>query len=403
LLFVKNGDMLKGSARSVEAVNIFEALKECSQYISEFGGHSQAAGVNITEENFPLLENALNEYLHAHYEQSAFTPTLYVSGTLKDNLSTKFVKELELLEPYGVGNKRPLFELDVCECNARPVKAQSPHLAVGCGVIDLMYFSGSRYEKLLACKIPKRIVFEYNVSVFRGKEYIKGFVRDVIYGNDAAKYVAEEIAFNNLSSAALQACACDVTDIDEGQANSLLADSEEYGTAYVVNDYSTLKRYSNAVGKDVNVFNLASKNLANTIIVSPLYDVDLSGYKRIVYLDNPAKITLSSLVGKQVFVCRDVCGTAWADKLDTDRISMLGVFKKLSANAYNLDGATAEELAIKNDLGCTKVQLLFCLKVFEELNLLAFTNGKLTINRGVKTELANSQLYSLVSSLSQRK
>ena len=59
--------MLKGSARSVENVNIFEALKACEQYIDEFGGHAQAAGVNIRAADFDNLERALNEYLTEHY------------------------------------------------------------------------------------------------------------------------------------------------------------------------------------------------------------------------------------------------------------------------------------------------------------------------------------------------
>ena len=63
LLFVKNGDMLKGSARSVEAINIFEALKACSDLIAEFGGHSQAAGVNVRADECEARKSARDEYI----------------------------------------------------------------------------------------------------------------------------------------------------------------------------------------------------------------------------------------------------------------------------------------------------------------------------------------------------
>ncbi|HIU00585.1 MAG TPA: DHH family phosphoesterase, partial [Candidatus Coproplasma excrementavium] len=79
ILFVNNNGMLKGSARSIEGVNIFEALKACSDFINEFGGHSQAAGVNVTEENFALLEGALEDYMERTYTAEDFIPTLYVS------------------------------------------------------------------------------------------------------------------------------------------------------------------------------------------------------------------------------------------------------------------------------------------------------------------------------------
>jgi len=79
LLFVHNGGMLKGSARSIEGINIFTALKSCSEYISEFGGHAQAAGVNLTEENFDKLEAALNAEIARTYTEDAFEQRIYVS------------------------------------------------------------------------------------------------------------------------------------------------------------------------------------------------------------------------------------------------------------------------------------------------------------------------------------
>ena len=66
LLFVKRGDMLRGSARSIDGVNIFEALKACSDHIEEFGGHSQAAGVNVRADEFEALKEALNAYIGSH-------------------------------------------------------------------------------------------------------------------------------------------------------------------------------------------------------------------------------------------------------------------------------------------------------------------------------------------------
>ena len=64
--------MLKGSARSIEEVNIFTALKNCSEYIEEFGGHAQAAGINIKLENFDALERALNEEIARSYSKEDF-------------------------------------------------------------------------------------------------------------------------------------------------------------------------------------------------------------------------------------------------------------------------------------------------------------------------------------------
>ncbi|MGN0817417.1 MAG: single-stranded-DNA-specific exonuclease RecJ [Candidatus Coproplasma sp.] len=398
LLFVKNGDMLKGSARSVESVNIFEALKHCESLIAEFGGHSQAAGVNITEENFPLLEEALNAFLHERYPQGAFTPTLYVCGELTGAASAKFARELDQLEPFGVGFKRPLFTLSVGACQTRPVKALSPHLSVRCPQIELMYFSGARYEKLLKSPVPKKFVFEYNVSNFKGREYVKGFIRDVIYYKESGAFALSQITMNNLSVAALPPVNCNTEIVPIAQIEELALQSE-YGTVFIAEEFSTLSAYKAIGDLDVNLFALSSKSLSNVVLVSPQFDCDLSGFNRVIWLDRPASVSLPALEGKTVKICGEIDGAASLKTLSCDRVELLSVFREISANAFNLDGATAEEVAEKNAFGVCPEQALFALKVFEQLNLISFKNGKLTVYRGVKTDLSLSHLYNLINNL----
>ena len=195
-MFVKNGDMLKGSARSIDSVNVFEALKACGQYISEFGGHSQAAGVNVTADNFDNLYNALENYMTERYTAEDFIPTVYINGLLTNEYSLKLVKELEMLEPCGVGNRRPMFMTEENSLNVRQLKPESPHLVIKNPKIELMFFGGFKYKKLLECSALKKLIFEYNVSVFRGKEYIKGFVRDIVYDGGECGNFNEEAAFS---------------------------------------------------------------------------------------------------------------------------------------------------------------------------------------------------------------
>ena len=119
LLFVHNGDMLKGSARSIESINIFSALKNCSQYIEEFGGHAQAAGVNVRVENFSALEKALNEEIGNTYSEEDFEQKLYICEEITDVFPEEFAHELMAMEPYGVGHRRPLFAISVGACSAK--------------------------------------------------------------------------------------------------------------------------------------------------------------------------------------------------------------------------------------------------------------------------------------------
>ena len=398
LLFVKNGDMLKGSARSVESINIFEALKACSAYISEFGGHSQAAGVNVSEENFPLLKAALDDYLAATCSEGAFTPTLYVSGELNAQVSPKFVKELEMLEPFGVGFRRPLFTVCAEECNVHPVKQGSPHLSLKNKFIDMMYFNGAQYEQLLHAAVPKKLVFEYNVSTFRGREYIKGFVRDVVYdGKDLFKARAR-ICANNIILASLPPAECARRAITKEEAERVIASCGYYGTLFVAFDGATLSKYSGLGAFEVNLFTLSNKNLASCVLVSPQADCDLSGFGQIVFLDDPGFVTLSSLEGKRVDVCTDCRALDCLSELSAERQDLIAVFRAVSANAANISGSNALEASFLNDLSASPLQALFALKVFEQLGLVSFEGGFLSVRRGIKTDLSNSSLYNFVKS-----
>jgi len=396
LLFVKNGDMLKGSARSIEGVNIFEALKGCESYIAEFGGHSQAAGINITIENFEKLKGALNDYLYENYSQEAFVPTLYVNGVFTNRLNAKFVYEIEALEPFGVGNKRPLFMVEECMTKAKLIKPESPHISAKVCDVDMMYFYGAKYLKLMQSSVRKKYVFEYNVSSFRGKEQIKGFIKDVVYDFNALSNACKDMDFNNLLTLANDEVNCQITYLESGRINEKMANCGDFGTVFIASDVSVLNDYSNAHMLEVNVFNLSAKGGATAILISPQHNVDLSAYNHVYYLDKPLKITLSTLENLNIYVCNDIKSLSLVKKINTERAFMLDVFKKISAQQYVISADDIESVANNNVSGVDKLNLLFALKVFEQLKLISVEQGKFVVYKGVKTELSASPLYAMI-------
>lgn len=403
LLFVNNGGMLKGSARSIEGVNIFDALKACSDFISEFGGHSQAAGVNVTEENFALLEGALNEYMERTYTAEDFIPTIYISGMLEGENVLRLSRELETFEPYGVGNKRPMFAAKVEECRPRAIKPFSPHLTFKCGGLEMMFFGGAKYSEILRSPAPKTLVFEYNVSRFRGREYVRGFVRDVIYSSESGGFAGEYIAANAVMRAALPQVSCSPVYKTAAEIDKIMEEDDGgYGTLYIAEDYATLSKYKNAGRFFADTFNLSAKSLINTVLVAPRPDCDFSGYRRIIWLDKPLKITFPSAEGKEVIICSDIDGCAPLAGIESSRESLLKIFAFLSANSGSIEGVNAEEAAFGLKTNCRVSELLFAIKVFEELGLVSFAEGRLVIYRGIKTDLKNSALYNTVANLNRR-
>lgn len=392
LLFVKRGDMLRGSARSIDGINIFEALKACSEYIEEFGGHSQAAGVNVRADRFEALKEALDAYIGSRYSREEFVSKLYVAGEGEDH--ARVAHELALLEPFGMGNRRPLFTVEAQNLDVHPVKPLSPHLALNVGGLDFMYFGGAKDLKFLRSSLRKTLVYEYNLSLFRGKEYLKGFVRAVLpSGGGEAGPEAFENLLRSVRGKKIDA------DTDTAAMDALIAQKRAecaYGLCAVCSRIETLAAFPSLSGVPADVFRLSSGNAENVVLYAPDFGCDVSGYRDVVFLDTPPANALET--GRaEVHVNGGICGYEQLLRLPTDRSELLSVFALLRSRLPEVTGGSYAEAA-KNcgSLGLDAETFIFALAVFEELGLIALEGDRLKMFRGKRTELAASKIYSAV-------
>ena len=102
------GGMVKGSARSIEAYNMFEGLTQCKALLTKFGGHPMAAGMSLPAKNLDALRQRLNE--NCRLTASDLIPVVKIDVAMPIGYITEnFVEQLELLEPFGKGNIKPVF------------------------------------------------------------------------------------------------------------------------------------------------------------------------------------------------------------------------------------------------------------------------------------------------------
>lgn len=100
----------KGSGRSVRSFHLFNALEAARECLIEFGGHEQAAGFNILEEQIPELRKKLNVHSQMTYPADIFLKSIDIDLEIAlADLTPQFLKELERLEPFGIGNPKPVF------------------------------------------------------------------------------------------------------------------------------------------------------------------------------------------------------------------------------------------------------------------------------------------------------
>ncbi|MBE7032671.1 MAG: single-stranded-DNA-specific exonuclease RecJ [Ruminococcaceae bacterium] len=101
----------KSSGRSVEGLNLFDALGHCSDILEKFGGHAYAAGFSIKEEYIPELDRRLNEFANQCQCEEKLPRILIDSKITVKDINAATIRKTEVLAPYGAGNKVPIFAL----------------------------------------------------------------------------------------------------------------------------------------------------------------------------------------------------------------------------------------------------------------------------------------------------
>lgn len=100
--------MIKGSGRSIESYNMFEALYEVKDIFEKFGGHHMAAGMSLKKDRLDEFRKRLNE--NSKLTKEDFIQKIWIDVALPFSyISLDFVRELEKLEPYGNKNEKPKF------------------------------------------------------------------------------------------------------------------------------------------------------------------------------------------------------------------------------------------------------------------------------------------------------
>lgn len=120
----------KGSARSIDAVDIFEALNPHRELFIAFGGHAGAAGMTLEAEQLDALSEILENYVKDKGIDAKGKNTLYLDEELDlESLSLETVKSFERLAPFGMDNQKPVFYIrDFQVENARSMGAGDSHL-----------------------------------------------------------------------------------------------------------------------------------------------------------------------------------------------------------------------------------------------------------------------------------
>ena len=128
LMCIEEGNIAKGSGRSIPGFDIHEALENCKENIKQFGGHSMAIGITIDNDKFDDFKKQIEEYAE-NKQISEIVPVLNIDEKVQlKNINLSDIKDLELLEPFGEANKSPIFQINNLKIESIRTLTQGKHL-----------------------------------------------------------------------------------------------------------------------------------------------------------------------------------------------------------------------------------------------------------------------------------
>lgn len=293
-LFSNENGILKGSVRSINGINIHTVLSSCGSLLETFGGHSMAAGLSLSLKNYEKFKTEVNGYFNEHFTEKDFLCVKEYDLKLNTkDINLNFVKELQVLEPFGCDNHKPIFMLEWEKSCYKTMTNYPQHLNIMLNNnVSLIAFNASAYIQNLQYNKTKQALVDLQINSFLGKETVKCVVKNFVFkeyntlSQDMINgfYVKQLFARKDKDVYATHFNYEE--DIFERVKNCF--NSSNYGTLVVCNSKQNLdkinKEFSNfnynyAIGK-VN-----QKDAVNTIVTCLNNFDNLYNYTNIIFLE----------------------------------------------------------------------------------------------------------------------
>ncbi len=182
-----DGNVSKGSGRSIKGLNLVDALGYCSDLLIKYGGHELAAGLSIERDNLPAFKKKINEYAALHLKPENMVTQIDIDAEIDENdVALENAEELFLLEPFGISNPVPVFTMRDVYISEAIAIGSNRHtkllLKKGNKSITALYFSKNPAELNLFAGDTADLVFNLDVNEYMNNKSVQLTLRDVMPG-----------------------------------------------------------------------------------------------------------------------------------------------------------------------------------------------------------------------------
>jgi single-stranded-DNA-specific exonuclease len=184
IVLTQNGDIVSGSARSVQGFNLYEALHACREHLLGYGGHFAAAGMTLNIEKLEAFKEAFEKAVAERITPDQMVPEISINALLPlDQISLQFFQIIAQMEPFGPDNMRPIFLAKNVRDTGYSKLVKEAHISFNLtqgnnSVRGIGYNMPDKIEIVKSGK-PFDIVFQLQLNEWQGTQSIQMQVIDL--------------------------------------------------------------------------------------------------------------------------------------------------------------------------------------------------------------------------------
>lgn len=352
----------KGSARSIPAFDLFENCMEVRDLFLQFGGHSQAAGMTIDISNVEPLRMKLTDSINQSLTDNDFKPLIEIHQKIDlAHINEELIRNIKQLEPYGMGNPKPVFYVTGSPKAARQLGHKKQHLKFTLHdkdhTIEAIGFNKGNLYSFMTENTTIEVVGELGINEWNGHKTL-------------------QVQLNDLEIKEWQ-----LFDFRGNKPVDINMHMKMHHSNLIVGKLDALKPTTTNV--KVTSYHDVNNNLENEYEALYINDLPptLTLLKEIVQKANP----------KNIFVHYNVEQSVYLKRMPTREM-----FKKLYTYFFK-----RKQVDIKKEMndiirrsGWSKEKVTFMCNVFKDLNFIIVTDGMIKINANAeKKDLQESITY----------
>jgi len=182
IVLTKSGELVSGSARSVQGFNLYEAIHACREHLLGYGGHFAAAGMTLSPGKVELFSKKFEEVVSATIEPQFLIPELKIDAEIQfPEINFSFFNILQQMEPFGPENRKPVFISRGVRDTGYSKLVKEKHIRFSLRQQDtvLTGIGFNMADKMELLKNPVDIVYTLDENVWNGERSLQLKVLDV--------------------------------------------------------------------------------------------------------------------------------------------------------------------------------------------------------------------------------